>query len=495
MIGICEDLRKSVLQAAIQGRLTQQLPEDGDAETLYAAIQKEKQKLIKEGKIKKEKPLPEISDDDIPFDIPENWKWIRLSNIAIGENGDRSSKYPVESDYVKMGIPFFGSKDMVDDSMSFDDVRYISQQKFNELGNGKLKNKDIVCLLRGSVGKTALFKETTEFLTGFICAQMMIVRCLSESFVDYVFLCMKTPEFADQVREKTTGTAVRQLPAKDVIQMIIPLPPLAEQKRIVARVDELMKRIDEMEKTEKDITSLYDAFPGDMKASLLQAAIQGKLTEQLASDGDAETMYADIQKEKQRLIKEGKIKKEKPLPEITEDDIPFDIPENWKWVHIKSIATIQYGFPFDSNKFNEIGSGMPLIRIRDVLPGLTNTYTTEAYSPEYVVSKGDMLVGMDGNFNVNFWASYNGVLNQRVCRIKANERIILQRYLYYYLPIALGEISDNVSFCTVKHLSDKHFSFMLIPLPPLDEQKRIVEKLDQLLPLCDSMKEAIDATA
>ena len=185
-------------------------------------------------------------DDEIPFEIPENWKWIRLANIAIGENGDRSNKYPVENDYVMRGIPFFGSKDMVDNSMSFKDVRYISLEKFNELGNGKLINNDIVCLLRGSVGKTALFKGSDEFSTGFICAQMMIIRCLSESFVDYVFLCMKTPEFTDQVREKTTGTAVRQLPAKDVMQMMIPLPPLAEQKLIVAKLNQLLSLCDHL---------------------------------------------------------------------------------------------------------------------------------------------------------------------------------------------------------------------------------------------------------
>ena len=479
-----------MLQAAIQGRLTQQLPEDGSAEDLYKKIQAEKQSLIKEGKIKKEKQFSEIAEDDIPFDIPENWKWVRLGNVSLIARG--GSPRPIKEFITNSsnGINWIKIGDTEKKG------KYINSCKEKIKPSGMSKSRlvhpgDFLLTNSMSFGRPYITN-----IEGCVHDGWLVISMYEKYYnQDFLYYLLSSGFAYTQFCDVVSGAVVKNLNIDKVCAACFPLPPISEQKRIVARVDELLARIDEMEKTEKDITELYDAFPRDMKASLLQAAIQGKLTEQLASDGDAETLYQDIQKEKQRLIKEGKIKKEKPLPEITEDDIPFDIPENWKWVHLKSIATIQYGFPFDSTKFNEIGSGMPLIRIRDVLPGLTNTYTTEAYSPEYVVSKGDMLVGMDGNFNVNFWASYNGVLNQRVCRIKANERIILQRYLYYYLPIALGEISDNVSFCTVKHLSDKHFSFMLIPLPPLDEQKRIVEKLDQLLPLCDSMKEAIDATA
>lgn len=163
-----EDMKKSILQYAIQGRLVEQRPEEGMGEELYRQIQTEKQRLIKEGKIKKEKPLPEIAEDEIPFDIPESWKWVRLSQIAILENGDRSGKYPVEKDYVNFGVPFFGAKDMCDAVMSFDNVRYISMEKFAELGNGKLQDKDFICLLRGSVGKCALFIADEQHHTLFV---------------------------------------------------------------------------------------------------------------------------------------------------------------------------------------------------------------------------------------------------------------------------------------------------------------------------------------
>ena len=235
-----EDMKKSILQQAIQGKLVEQRPEEGTAQELYQQIQTEKQRLIKEGKIKKEKPLPEITEDEKPFDIPETWKWVRLSQIAVLENGDRSSKYPIEKDYVDFGIPFFGAKDIDGATMSFDNVRYISQEKFSELGNGKLKDYDFVCLLRGSVGKCAVFRADKRHQTGFICAQMVIVRCIDFGIFHYLRHFLSSPFYNKYIESKVTGTAVRQLPAKELGNTLIPLPPLTEQKRIVARLEELL---------------------------------------------------------------------------------------------------------------------------------------------------------------------------------------------------------------------------------------------------------------
>ncbi len=235
-----EDMKKSILQYAIQGKLVEQRPEEGTGEELYQQIQAEKQRLIAEKKIKKEKPLAEISEDEIPFDIPESWKWVRLSQIATLENGDRSSKYPVESDYVDFGVPFFGAKDMDGAVMSFENVRYISEAKFSELGNGKLQDKDFICLLRGSVGKCAIFVADKRHHTGFICAQMVIIRCADVAVSDYLKVYLSSPYYLRYIDAKVTGTAVRQLPAKELSNVLIPLPSLAEQKRIVAKIEELL---------------------------------------------------------------------------------------------------------------------------------------------------------------------------------------------------------------------------------------------------------------
>lgn len=235
-----EDMKKSILQYAIQGKLVEQRPEEGTGDELFQQIQAEKQRLIKVGTIKKEKPLPEIAEDEIPFEIPESWKWVRLSQIAILENGDRSGKYPVEKDYVDFGVPFFGAKDMCDAVMSFDNVRYISMEKFAELGNGKLQDKDFICLLRGSVGKCALFIADEQHHTGFICAQMVIIRCINTAICHYLASFLASPFYLRYIDSKVTGTAVRQLPAKELGNVLIPLPPLAEQNRIVAKLEEIL---------------------------------------------------------------------------------------------------------------------------------------------------------------------------------------------------------------------------------------------------------------
>lgn len=242
------DMQKSLLQYAIEGKLVEQRAEEGTAEELFAQIQAEKQRLVAEGKLKKQKPLPEITEEEKPFDIPESWKWVRLGEVCIFENGDRSKKYPVESDYVKFGIPFFGAKDIVGKYLSFDNVRFISSEKFNELGNGKLRNQDFICLLRGSVGKCAIFKEKNDIRTGFICAQMVILRSINLDLCNYLYNYFISPVYDALIKGKITGTAVRQLAAKDLANMIFPLPPLAEQKRIVARLEELLPLCDRLKK-------------------------------------------------------------------------------------------------------------------------------------------------------------------------------------------------------------------------------------------------------
>ena len=503
MIGICEDLRKSVLQAAIQGRLTQQLPEDGDAETLYAEIQKEKQKLIKEGKIKKEKPLPEITDDDIPFDIPENWMWVRLGSLWSVINGDRGKNYPAKSTLKSTGIPFISAINLNGKDVSVDDkLLCLSEDQYNRLGSGKLEKDDVVVCIRGSLGKHGVY----QFGKGAIASSLVILRTVPSYLVQLTKLIMiylDSPLFQSEIKRFDNGTAQPNLAANSLEQFIVPLPPLAEQRRIVAHVDELMARIDEMERTEKNITALYEAFPGDMKASLLQAAIQGKLTEQLASDGDAEELYQDIQKEKQGLIKEGKIKKEKPLPEITEDDIPFDIPENWKWVRWGNLSfSIQYGYNAPALQKGRIR----MVRISDIQNNAV-VWNTVPYCnieekdiPDYLLEANDILFARTGGTvgksylvkEVPCESIYAGYLIRT--RYSSN---LVSSYMKYFMESQLywDQLKEGTTATAQPNCNGQTLSKMLIPLPPPAEQKRIVEKLDQLLPLCDSMKEAIDATA
>ena len=253
-----ELLKKSILQQAVMGKLVPQDDKDEPASILLEKIRTEKEALIKAGKLKKDKHESIIYrrdnshyekvdgkdvciDKEIPFEIPDSWSWTRFSNIAVFENGDRSDKYPVEADYVDDGIPFFGAKDMGDRYMKFDSVRYITEKKYNELGNRKLQDSDMICLLRGNVGKTRIFKKTDKYQTGFICAQMLIIRCIDTNMLDYLYMVISSPYYAGAIESKITGTAVRQLPAKEVANILIPVPPIIEQSRIIRRVLALLK--------------------------------------------------------------------------------------------------------------------------------------------------------------------------------------------------------------------------------------------------------------
>ena len=255
-----DKLRKSILQEAVMGKLVPQDENDKPASVLLDRIREEKQRLISEGKLKKEKHesiiyrrdnshyekignLETCIDDEIPFEIPDSWEWVRFYNIVSFENGDRSKKYPVESDYVTEGIPFFGAKDMSDKYMSYNDVRFISEAKFEELGNGKLQDGDMICLLRGSVGKTRIFKASSQYSTGFICAQMMIIRCINLGLLEYLYTVILSPYFTQLVESKITGTAVRQLPAKEVANLLIPVPPIEEQERIIQAINKINSHI------------------------------------------------------------------------------------------------------------------------------------------------------------------------------------------------------------------------------------------------------------
>ena len=228
-----------------------------------------------------------------------------------------------------------------------------------------------------------------------------------------------------------------------------------------------------------------------LRNSILQEAIQGRLVPNVLEPGEktgAELLQDILSKHQKENTERGKKGKRITLSTIEEE--PWELPEEWCWCLLPNVATIEYGFPFDSTKFNSSRQGTPLIRIRDVVPGYTKTYTTESASKEHLVRKGDMLTGMDGNFNVNFWDSDDAYLNQRVCRITANKQIIEQRYLYYYLPIAFKEIEEGVSFVTVKHLSDKHLKAIAIPLPPRSIQRKIVEVLDGVIPQIEAFDKA-----
>lgn len=500
MTTICDDLRKAVLQAAIQGKLTLQLPEDGNAEDLYKEIQAEKQRLIKEGKKKKEKPLPEIAEDEIPFVIPDNWKWVRLGDITIkpvkrgksphyAATGNAlvfAQKCNTKAGHINLGLAQYLDESYLD-AYPQDEFLCDCDVVINSTGGGTL-------------GRVGIYRESDNPRTVPVVpdSHVTVIRSMNSTMQLYLYRVLKFMQ--SELEEMGTGsTNQTELRPDTVKELLLPLPPLAEQERIAARVDELMAKIDEMEETEKDITALYHAFPRDMKAALLQAAIQGKLTDQLPEDGNAEDLYRSIQDAKQKLIKEGKIKKEKPLPEIAKKEIPFDIPENWKWVRLGDIGNLVRGSGIKKDETTKVGK--PCVRYGEIYTSYwlefskVKTFTSdEVFSKCKLIRPGDLIFTLTGENKPDIAKTIAYLGNDNVAvggdlAIWSNHYCNPKFLSYYmYSGLAIAQKVDAATGDMIVHISCNKIGRFLLPLPPLAEQKRIVEKLDQLLPLCDAMR-------
>lgn len=468
---ICDDLRQAVLQAAIQGKLTKQLPEDGSSEDLLKKIATEKAKLIKEGKIKKEKALPEISPDEIPFDIPVNWKWVRLDELCSVVTGrldanaqNKSGKYA----FFTCGVEVYRTTDYA---------------------------FDCDAILLGGNNASGDYK-IHRFCGKFNAYQRVyVITNPPKITLDYLFNVIKW--WLPSLKHSSQGTTTQFIRLGQVKGMFVPLPPLAEQHRIVALVEELMARIDDLEKTETELEKLKAAFPGDMKAALLQAAMQGKLTEQLPEDGDAADLINQIAKEKSRLIKEGKIKKEKPLPEIMSDEMPFDIPENWVWVRLGSI-TYNRGQKNPDKDFTYIDIGS-IDNKTNRLGDLTNILSpNQAPSrARKIVQNGDIIYSTVRPYLHNTCIIDRDIYPEPIVStgfaVLSVTKGIYNRYLFRCLLSPMfdeyANSNENAKGVAYPAINDAKLMAAYIPLPPLAEQKRIVEKLDKLLPLCDGLVE------
>ena len=291
-----QELRNSILQRAIEGKLVEQRAEEGTGEELYKIIQEEKKKSTKEGKIKKQKTLDEIKEEEIPFDIPKNWKWVRLGKVAnITAGGTPSRTNP---QYWDGDIPWVKIADM--------NSKYISKttetisKKGLDNSSAKIFSKGtLLYSIFASIGTVGILKidaSTNQAITG-----INFYGSIDIDYMYYVMLGLKSVLLC-----KARGMAQLNINQTILRNTIMPLPPLAEQKRIVDKIEELMPLVDEYEKNWQRLNDLNKKFPEDMKKSLLQEAIKGKLVEQRAEEGTGEELYKLIQEEKKRLIKEGK---------------------------------------------------------------------------------------------------------------------------------------------------------------------------------------------
>lgn len=486
-----EQLKASILQYAIQGKLVEQRAEEGTGEELYQQIQAEKQRLIAEKKIKKEKPLAEITEDKIPFDIPESWKWVRLGDCT----GYSQTK------------PKISPKDITDDMWSLDleDIQKESGAILTRTTASKRKiTGDKVLFYKGQVLYSKLRPYLKKILIApgnGICTPELVPFNTYLVYANYIVYVLRSPHIDYVVNSVTYGVKMPRVGTETMVNLLIPLPPLSEQKRIVAKIEELLPLIGRYAVAYEKLEQFNAKFPEDMKKSILQYAIQGKLVEQREEEGTGEELYRQIQAEKKRLIKEGKIKKEKPLPEIAEDEIPFDIPESWRWVRFSEIMSTMSTGPFGSmlHKTDYIEKGIPLVNPANMVNGkivpsdkMMISEATRRRLSLYILHAGMIVLGRRGEMGrcavvtekEDGWLCGTGSFFMEPS---------MSLYVYYvvslfsspYVKFYLGGESVGT---TMSNLNHTILSKMPIPLPPLAEQRRIVAKLDEILPLCERLK-------
>lgn len=489
---IPEQLKLSILQSAFQGKLTGECVPNETADDLYQQIQSEKQRLISEKKIKKEKPLPEISADEIPFDIPDNWRWCYVGDLFLHNTGKAQNSSGSTNGIIRKFITtsnlYWGEFDFTKvKEMPFTDT---------ELERCTVKKGDLLVCEGGDCGRSAVWDYDEE-----VCIQNHVHRLRPYRDVNIYYFYYLFYLYKNTGRLRGRGVAIQGLSNEAIHKVVLPLAPLEEQHRIVAKIEELLPLVDRYATAYEKLEQFNAKFPEDMKKSILQYAIQGKLVEQRPEEGTGEELYRQIQEEKKRLIKEGKIKKEKPLPEIAEDEIPFDIPESWKWVRFSEIMSTMSTGPFGSmlHKTDYIEKGIPLVNPANMVNGkivpsdkMMISEATRRRLSSYILHAGMIVLGRRGEMGrcavvtekEDGWLCGTGSFFMEPS---------MSLYVYYvvslfsspYVKFYLGGESVGT---TMSNLNHTILSKMPIPLPPLAEQRRIVAKLDEILPLCERLK-------
>lgn len=456
-------LKTKVLALAFQGQLTEQTNEN--AYELYVHVCEERDLLIKENSIKKNK-TKSITNDDIKYEIPSNWVWVRLGDVINLQSGQDLTT----SDYNDkvLGVPY------ITGASNFKTDESLIINRWTEKPKAIALEDDILLSVKGTVGKLAFLHEEKVH----IARQIMGIRPigLNRKYVKYF-----VQEQVEELKTISKGL-IPGIERDNVLNMLMPMPPLCEQEIIVEKIEEAFKQLDIIDVLQLQYSSDLEV----LKTKIIDAGIQGKLTEQLQDDGTAEELFIEIQTKKQQLIKEKKIKKEKALADISEDEIPFEIPNNWKWVRMSEILDIRDG-THDSPQYYE--DGIPMITSKNLSSGMLDFGNVKYVSEEdakkinerSAVDNDDILFAMIGTIG-------NPVLVKKECDFVVKNVALFKKYeytnismeyVYWYLMREQSEFKKIVSGGLQPFISLKQFRAHVMPLPPLREQERIVEKMKE----------------
>ena len=475
-----EQLRASILQYAMEGKLVKQDPNDEPASELVKKIENEKNQLVEEGKIKKGRKTGAIAENEKPFDIPNSWSWIRLNAIAndIGDGLHGTPKYTSNGEY-----SFINGSNLKSGSISLVNAKHIDKAEYEKI-KINLDEKSILISLNGTLGNLAKYNNEKVALgksAGYVVLTNNLV-------FNYIYVFLESPVFKSFYTQNYTGTTIKNIPLKALRNCPIPLPPIEEQKRIVAKIEKLMPLVDEYAESYNRLQKIDNEFEDKLKQSVLQYAMEGKLVKQNPSDEPASELIKKIENEKAELVKEGKIKKSKKLPAITDDEKPFDIPDSWEWVRLKQITT--YG-NFNSIKGSSIPDNSWVVDMKDVRKNgggfseIVRRKSTDIYkSNKYSFNKNAVLYGKLRPYlrKVEI-AQTSGFTTTEMLPINVVDlSTLVPQYLRYAMlsPYFVNLVNDSMYGMKMPRVGTTFLAKMVVPLPPLEEQKRIVEKVEEL---------------
>ena len=475
-----EQLKASILKYAMQGKLVEQMPEDGTSDDLFCKIKQVS---------KPNKNVTPIIEEEIPFDTPASWKWCKFGELVDCSMG----KTPPRAEHIwwQDDVHWVSISDMNDYGHICDTKEKVSQKALEEKFGGISTKGTLLMSFKLTVGRTSILDIDAVHNEAIISIYPYVDT--ENYFRDYLFYILP---IVTQWGDSKNAIKGKTLNSKSIANLMIPLAPLNELRRIVAKIEKLLPYVDRYAAAYEKLEQFNAKFPEDMKKSILQYAIQGKLVEQRAEEGTGEELYRQIQTEKQRLIKEGKIKKEKPLDEIAEAEFPFDIPESWKWVRWGDLSfSIQYGYNAPAKSSGRI----KMVRISDIQNGKVIWETVpfcdinEAEIQTYLLATNDILFARTGGTvgksyivkEITEDAIYAGYL----IRTRYSDTLCPE-YLYYFMQTQLywTQLRNGTIATAQPNCNGQTLSKMILPLPPLAEQKRIVAKLEEILPLCERLK-------
>lgn len=536
-------LRELILTQAMQGKLVPQDPSEQPASELLQEIEVKKQRLVKEAKIKKPKPPLPVTEEEKPYALPQEWEWVRLGAIASYIQRGKGPSYVDFSTHRVISqkcVRWYG--------LDLEPARYIDPESLEKYESLRfLQGGDLLwnSTGTGTIGRACLVPHDLNSTELVADSHVTIVRALSVNN-QFLWRWIQSPWVQAGIETAASGTTNQiELNTSTVINHLIPLPPLAEQKRIVAKIDELMARCDELEKLrtarqgacltvhaaaikqllniakpdqhQRAQTFLAEYFGelytvnenvAELRKAILQLAVMGKLVLQNPDDQPASELLKEIEAEKLRLVKEGKIKKPKPVPSIAQTDKPFPVPDNWRWVRIAELAeSVDYG---TSQKTCDDSSLVPVYRMGNIVDGRLIDEGFKYISPKIdelprlFLQPNDILFNRTNSYElVGKSARYTGHAEQAtfasyLIRVRLLDALLSPVFMslamnapYFRLTQIEPEI---VQQCGQANFNGTKLSLCVVPLPPLAEQHRIVARIDQLMALCDSLEQQINAT-